>query len=309
MTQEKLIQEILDDDAPLKYTSLARLSDMASEEAEQFAELWRRISDLRRVDIVQRMVDTAEDNVELDFTSVFKIALRDELDDVRERAVLGLWEREERHLITAMANMLAHDPSPRVRSAAALGLGRFAVLAEDGKLLPKDQARVKDSLLAVIRDDGEDAEVRRRALEAVGALSDGDVLALIAWAYRHADERFRQSAVFAMGRNASPEWLQTILRELESEDAAMRYEAVLACGELGEEATVPHLAPLLQDEDDQVSLATISTLGNIGGSMARRVLTNYLAAAEGDESVIEAITDALDMLDAHEHPLIFKNRR
>ena len=284
------------------------MSDLADDEAGVVRRAWPLMAATKRLDVVARLVELAEDTVDLDFTAVFAIALRDETAEVRQRAILGLWECEERHLITVFISLLQTDPSEEVRSAAALALGNFAVLAEEGKLLPKDHGRIKEALTAMINDPLQPTDVRRRALEALGALSDDDVLQLIMWAYEHPEDRFRQSAVYTMGRNASSDWLPTILRELESDDPAMRYEAASACGELGEEAAVPHLLPLLEDDDHQVCVAAINALGNIGGSAARRALTNCANSIEADETVVEAAQDALEALEANEDPLSLKNR-
>ena len=266
------------------------------------------MADELRLQIVDRLVEMAESTVDLDFSAVFNIALGDATAAVRQKAVLGLWESEERSLISVYIGLLRSDPSEDVRGAAALALGNFAALAEDGKLLPKDYQRIKGSLVDAINDTEQPIGVRRRALEAVGAMSDDDVVHLIWWAYAQPEEEFRRSAVFAMARNASPHWLTTILKELESDDPAMRYESACACGELSDEDAVSYLLPLLQDDDDQVALATIAALGNIGGSAARSALNECANSEDGGEAIVEAATAALAALDTSNEPVSFKNR-
>ncbi len=308
MSLEKYLQELVQDAAPPTHAGLAQLSDLTDDEVDSVRRSWPLMAEEKRLEVVSRLEALAEDTVDLDFSAVFAIALKDETPEVRQRAILGLWECEERHLITLFISLLNTDPSEEVRGAAALALGNFAELAEDGKLLPKDHGRIKDALTANINDPLQPTEVRRRALEALGALSDDDVLQLIMWAYEHPEERFRQSAVYTMGRNSSPDWLPTILRELESDDPAMRYEAASACGELGDEAAVPHLLPLLEDDDSEVCISALNALGSIGGSSARRALTNYANSIDGDEAVAEAAQEALAALEANADPLSLRNR-
>ena len=57
--------------------------------------------------------------------------------EVREKAIEGLWEDEDRLLISTLCDLTKDDPSPKVRAAAAMALGKFAILAQDGKLLEK----------------------------------------------------------------------------------------------------------------------------------------------------------------------------
>jgi len=72
----------------------------------------------------------------------------------------------------------------------------------------------------------------------------------------------------------------------------VRYETANACGDLGEEDLVPHLVPLLEDDDYQVQVAGLSALGKIGGSLAKRVLLRCIK--EGDAVLEEAARGALE---------------
>jgi len=83
----------------------------------------------------------------------------------------------------------------------------------------------------------------------------------------------------------------------------MRYEAALACGLLAEEAAVPHLDPLLEDEDVEVREVTIAALGEIGGRQARAVLLRYLE--DPSRGMREAVEEALSLVDVVEDPLSF----
>ena len=131
----------------------------------------------------------------------------------------GLWECEERSLIRPLVRLLAEDPSANVRTAAAMALGRFAALAQEGKIIAKDSERVRDGLRAAINRPSEDMDVRRRAIEAVSHFDQEDIKEIIRQAHKSGDSRLRQSAIYALGKNASLEWLPVILAAMDSPDA------------------------------------------------------------------------------------------
>jgi HEAT repeat protein len=101
----------------------------------------------------------------------------------------------------------------------------------------------------------------------------------------------RLSAVLGMGRSCDLRWGPLLLHELRSESAAMRYEAILACGELGLLDSVPTLGERLHDSDPQIVEATIWALGQIGGSAARHLLLDAYDGA--DEDIQTALDEAL----------------
>ena len=306
MSLETYLEELVQEDTPLKYGGLVQLSSLAAEEMELVHEVWPQIASERRLTLVSRLVETCEENVDMDFSQIFKLALKDEADDVRTKALSGLWECEERPLITTFIKLLECDPSPEVQTAAAQALGKFAEMAEDGRLLPIDRDRIQSVLLPLVKNEVHPLELRRRALEAVGVFSDEEITQLIDWAYTQADAQMQQGAIYAMGRNANPKWTAIIRDALDREEPAMRYEAALACGELGEEVMIPHLLPLLKDDDLQVRLSSINALGAIGGSMAKKALTACLRSE--DDVVSQTAEEALESLDSNEDPLHFKSR-
>jgi HEAT repeat protein len=277
---------------------LAGLS--ASEIAEaQFA--WAGLPPERRRAIVALAVQLAENDVQLDFSTFFKACLKDTDAAVRAKAVEGLWEDEEFRTADLLAVLLRSDNDEAVRIAASLALARFAVMAEVGTLYAPSADRVRQALVESIQDPVETIEVRRRSLEAVGALSGDDIVDLIDMGYRDPSEKMRASAVYAMGRNADDRWLPTILHELESESAEMRYEAARAAGALGNQRAVVPLIAILDDDDSEVRLAAIGALGEIGGDVARKALEQ--CARDKDPAVREAAADAMSVLDLAGDPL------
>jgi hypothetical protein len=302
-TFQEYLVELNDEGRPLKATRLVQLSHLADEEERAFLDAWPQIGTERRRQVVHQLGELAEDNVELNFDAIFLACLSDVDPEVRAVAIRGLWEYEQRDLIEPLIDLLQSDDSAFVRAEAALGLGRFVLQCEFGSLPDRYFRQVEQALRRTIDDDGQELEVRGRALEAIGACSLPWVREAIDRAYRSNNQRLRVSGIHAMGRNCDASWLPILLEELKSDDPEMRFEAVLACGSLAEEAAVPHLAPLLEDEDIEVREVTIAALGEIGGRQARAVLLRYLE--DPSRSMREAVQEALSLVDFAEDPLSF----
>lgn len=279
------------------------VSDLSPEELVLFAEAWFPIPIERRRSIAAAMVEHAEDNPELDFSAIFKLCLKGDDEPLLEIILEGLWEHEDRSVIPGMIDVLRSEKTSDVRSAAARALGRFPLLAQEGKLLAKDGEVIHDNLMQVLEDEEEPMAVRRRCLEALAPFNTMEINQRITLAYEILDPDLRASSIFAMGRSGEANWLPILLQELENEDPSIRYETAHACGELGEQEAVPHLILLLEDDDFEVQLAGISALGEIGGPLARKVLT--ACAKNGDANMEEAARIELETLDAYEDPLGF----
>ena len=305
MTLENVLTELADLDKQVKAASLLQLSGLLPEDQESLQSQWDAIAPERREEILIRAVEMAEENVEVDFQLLFSYALNDTLPRVREKAVHGLWESDDRKNIALLADSLANDSDAGVRVASAMALARFATLGQEGKLVARDRERVHETLMDALEDPNEDLEVRRRALESVAVSPEGNIREWIQWAYASDEQGLKCSAVFAMGRTVDASWLQTILEEMDSQDAAMRYEAANASGELGEEDAVPHLAELLGDSDSQVQAAAIHALTSIGGISAKKILRG--CAKSSDDSLREMAEEALEMMDMEEAPLSFRH--
>lgn len=301
---EKYLEELTDTDKPLATSKLANLSGLSPEEIELFKEAWAIIDLERHRQIASRLAELTEDNFELDFDEAFRVLLEDGDGQVRLKAIEGLGECEDRSLIDPLIALLHKDSDLLVQAAAAAALGKFTILAELGKLRPCHAVKVKEALLATIRDKEEQLEVQRRAIEAIAPLSQSQVKELIHQAYNSDNHKLQSSALCAMGRNCDPIWLPILLKELGSPDPEMRYEAAVACGELGAQEAVPHLLELIQDPDVQVQLSAIAALGHIGGCEAKQELHNCLD--DTDERIQEAAEVALEELGLSEDPLFFE---
>ena len=304
MPLEEYLQELKDPSRPLLASRLSELSALLPEESRLLSQVWPEAQVARRRQILRRLLDLAEDNVEMNFGAVFMVALNDDDAEARALAVQGLWEHEDRDVIAPLIEMLKKDPSPGVRAAVATVLGSFVLRAEFEQLSEVDSRRVLEALRAAIDDGDESPEVRGRALESIGALSASWVRSSIDNAHHSGDWRLRVSAVHAMGRNCDPHWLPVLTEELASDVPEMRFEAAKACASCCGEVAIPFLGPLLEDDDAEVQEAAISALGEIGGNEAKRALKEI-----GDHlepRVREAVAAALEELEFNEDTLGFQ---
>jgi HEAT repeat protein len=299
-TFQEYLAELKDEGQPLKASRLVYLSHLADEQEKAFLAAWPQLQSERRRQVMQELVELAEDNVDLNFDVIFLASLCDADPQVRAFAIRGLWEYEHRDLIKPLIGLLQSDDSAAVRAEAALALGRFVLQWELGSLPDRYFRPVEQVLRRAISNGDEELEVRGRALEAIGACSLPWVRRAICSAYKSDSHRLRVSGIHAMGHNCDPSWLPILFQELKSDDAEMRYEAALACGSLAEEAAVVHLIPLLEDEDVEVREATIAALGEIGGRQARSALTRYLD--HPSRTMREAVQEALSLVDFAEDP-------
>ncbi len=298
---EHLLNEIATSKGRISPAKLTQVSGLSSEEMPAFQKAWETLPGPRRNAVIALLAQLAEDNVELDFFAIFKLALSDEDEEIRIEAIEGLWESEERALLTPLIRLLAVDPSAKVRAAAALALGRFAFLAETGKLLERDGRRIAEALLETIDNEFEPTEVRRRAIEAIAAMSHERVRDIVQEAYESDDMQVKASALHAMGRTCDPRWLPVLTDETASSQAELRYEAVTALGEIGDDKAITHLLPMIDDPDVEVQAAAISALGKIGGPVAKKALSRTMQRPE--PHIQELAHSALESMDEPDPPL------
>ena len=301
MSLERCLQHIAEAGTPVGQPALIELSDLSPGEVGVFARAWFKVPPERRQQVVERLVEMAENSADMDFSAVFKACLKDPHEMVRQKALSGLWEFEDRSLILLLVEMLHSDCSGHVRAAAAMALGKFAVLAQDGKILSRDGDLVRDSLMDSLRYEKEWLDVRRRALEAVAPFNTRDINDYIQWGYDSDDLNLKCSSIYAMGKTGESQWLPLLFREMQNPSPPIRYEAANACGQLDDDAAAPHLIHLLQDDDPQVQLAAVSALGEIGGSLAKRALRR--CAKQGDPVLQDAARVALENVKSMEDPL------
>lgn len=287
------LARIKDTIQPFSTGALYVLSNIELEPNDQarFEAAWPAIELEKRRRIVASLIELAEDDIELNFAGVFFFMLQDPDPQIRGKAIDGLWEDESRELLAKLLEMMSGDKDEFVREKATLGLSRFAYLAELEKLRPRWIERLQNGLLNQFTSN-DSVMVRRRALEALGYFGEVEqVVKGIEKSYNSDDELLKSSAIKAMGHSVNKRWLPEVGKELGSPEAAFRYEAARAAGEMSSDELLQPLINLVNDQDREVQLAAIWSLGQIGGAEASRVLKNI---AESELEVLATLAkDAL----------------
>lgn len=273
-------------------TVLYGLSGLMPNEIEQLKPVWGQLPALLRRNTMREMVRASEANFEMDYRAVGIFGLKDEDPAVREAAIEVLWEDESLEVMNRLVALSTGDEVASVREAATIALGRYILKGELGDL-PEDEVKpARDAVIQLLQSDREEIDVRRRALESIANCGHEIVPGAIREAYNNGDQRMRVSAIYAMGRSCDPKWEDIVMREIESDDPELRYEAAKAAGELELLDAVPHLARLVMEEDREIQEVAIWSLGEIGGREVMRILDLLAEKAEEDED--EALIDAVE---------------
>lgn len=302
MTFESSIGELTDPNKRLSATQMVGLSSLDRDQLETLSEAWEDMTPERRLSLITDLAELIEDNIDLNYDAIFKLALNDDEPAVRAAAIAGLYEYEGGDLIPVLAGLLLGDPESEVRAEAAVALGRYALAAEFDRLDVSDEGAVKKALTESVEDEDEDDIVRAKAIEALGVLSDEATRDLIESLY--AEERLwlQIGAVDAMGRSCDEVWLPIVTKEMTNRAPEMRQAAAFAAGEIGSEAAVEPLVDIaVHDPDRQVQLAAIHALGEIGGRVAKVALQAVLY--QGDDELQAAVEEAMAEVSFKEDPL------
>lgn len=266
---------------------------MSRAEAAEFAGRWPTVALKDRQSLIARLAELADDNVDLDFVPLMKVALDDVEPAVRTLAARSLWEATDRDSARKLLALLKHDRDDGVREAAAGSLRQFVLLRECDSFDASLGDEVVDTLRQVAEDRHSDHSVRGASLEALGPRSLPWVEPLILECYYDDDRDLRIAAIRAMGGSAQDHWLEYLADELQSDDPEFRYEAATACGLIASEDAIEPVAVLLDDDDAEVAIAAVTALGEIGGPEATELLRTFRTRAP--EALDELIAEAFEM--------------
>jgi HEAT repeat protein len=243
--------------------------------------------------------------------------LNDPDAQVRAEAVACLWHTSDPIWIDELMDKAKDDPNLDVRTRALSALGHYLFehdsdgldddwMDEEEPLAEADIQRVINFLFNTAQDERASVDERRYALESLAFLDDPEVEALIEWAFRQTDPRFRVSALFAMGRSGDLRWAEEVLTELHSANREVQYEAVRAAGELGLHEATDDLIRLVRGRgvDKPLRLQAIYALGEAGDDRAYPILEELCHARDRDvrdaareaaeEWLLGSMTDQLD---------------
>jgi len=292
---QKVLDTLLDTSKDIPRRYLTEFSDIEPAALASLLETWPRIEHDRKLLLLDQLNALANEDFLVSFDDLGRALLKDGESQVRIRAMRLLVECEDVRLVPTYIGMLTKDSNAAVRAEAASMLGMFVQLGEFEDIPEKVHHQVEEVLLEVLNGEDEPL-VRRRALEALGFSSRGEVPVLIESAFNRQDPDWQASALFAMGRSSDERWAESVLRMIVSENQRIRLAAVQACGELELAAARPLLFGLLDEEfDDAIARAAIWSLSQIGGEDVRIYLQNLLDNAEDDDQVA-FLEEALDNL-------------
>ena len=292
---EALLGFLVDDSHSLTPAKVAELSDLDSTQSQALASHWPAIPPDRRLQILQESRLLADNQIELTFESVNRIAIGDPEPRIRRSAIENLWESEDPSLVPSLLDVLSNDRDADVREAAGAALSQFIYLGEMATLRPELLHSIEEELLKAAQHDRSN-QVRYRSLESLGFSSRGEVPTLIQSAYDSRDEAAMRTALRAMGRSADDVWAPSVLAQLHHPAPEIRVEAVQAAGELAMRDATQEIVELLEDVHDDVRLAAIWSLGQIGGPQAADALDELIGSArtaresELIESAIQNLT-------------------
>lgn len=274
---------------PAKYVE--RFSDLSPANLETLLGVWPRLPLARKHLLLKRMVELFEDDTLFSFDALAVRLLDDPDGQARIYALQLLSETGDTRLLPRLMQMVANDPEPVSRAAAATLLGHFVEMGELEELSATNLKQVTDCLLLAAADS--DGLLARAALESLGYSSRNEVTKLIESAFQHRDPRWQASALVAAGRSADARWHEQVIEAFLSEDQPTRLAAVRAAGELQLKSARQPLLNLIEDEeDDEVLYAIIWSLSLIGGEDARAYLQTLMDDTDDDE-MLEFLEDAL----------------
>jgi hypothetical protein len=92
----KAIHDLAESEEIPGNTTLTELSGLGPDDLKFFSEVWDELNTEHRMQIIRRLSELAEDNLELNFDTVFRYCLTDSDEDIRSLAIEGLWESEDR---------------------------------------------------------------------------------------------------------------------------------------------------------------------------------------------------------------------
>lgn len=298
---KQIIASLLDDQKPFPPAYLQRFSDLSLSDLIEFKNAWPRVSVDRKGNLMEDLENLMDSETLVDFSDLGRYALADPIPTVRATAIRLLWEVQDNKLIPTLLSIMEKDSDEVVRATAATALGQYVYLGELEELPPAALSRVEDALLKKVNSS--DAPlVRRRALESLGFSSRNEVPPLVRKFFNSVENDWVASALYAMGRSSDPQWEQDVLDSITSPEPDIQLEAVRAAGSLEFSSSRQPLLDLLENAaelDDEVRVAVLWSLSQVGGEDVRQTLEK-LAEETEDEEELDLIEKAMENLEFNE---------
>ena len=300
ITFNSVLETLLTPKKDIPQAHLQYYSDLDPKSMRLFLDAWKNVPVDRKTLLLDKLTAYLDEDTIVSYEDIGKALLDDPEAEVRARAFSLLSESDDPRLVDKFVEIFQGDTDLAPRLKAANLLGKFVLLGELEELNEKHLRKIEEALLSIIRSD-ENPALRRAAVEAFGYSGREDAVAIIESAFEREDPLWVSSALRAMGRAHDNRWDDSVVSKLLDADPRVRFAAAEAAGELSIEEAGPILLKMLEDEeeDDNVTMAAIWALSQIGGEDARAYILNMLDNTD-DEDVAEFLEDALDNLDFNE---------
>ena len=300
ITFNSVLETLLAPKKDIPQAHLQYYSDLDPKSMRLFLDAWKNVPVDRKTLLLDKLTAYLDEDTIVSYEDIGKALLDDPEAEVRARAFSLLSESDDPRLVDKFVEIFQGDTDLAPRLKAANLLGKFVLLGELEELNEKHLRKIEEALLSIIRSD-ENPALRRAAVEAFGYSGREDAVAIIESAFEREDPLWVSSALRAMGRAHDNRWDDSVVSKLLDADPRVRFAAAEAAGELSIEEAGPILLKMLEDEeeDDNVTMAAIWALSQIGGEDARAYILNMLDNTD-DEDVTEFLEDALDNLDFNE---------
>lgn len=297
---QNVLDHLLDSKKDIPAGHLSYYSDLDPKSLRLFMDVWSSVPQKRKLLLLDSLIAHLDEDTIVSYEDIGRSLLDDPDAEVRARALGLLAESDDPRLVDTFLNIFQADSDLAPRLKAANLLGEFVLMGELEELDETRLHKIEEALIAVIRSD-ENPSLRRAAVEAFGYSGRDEAVAILESAYEREDPLWVASALRAMGRSHDNRWNDSVVSKLLDADPRIRYAAAEAAGELTIEEAGPIMLKMLEDEeeDDDVTMAAIWALSQIGGEDARAYILNMLDNTD-DEDATEFLEDALENLDFNE---------
>ncbi|MBL01657.1 MAG: hypothetical protein CL774_04110 [Chloroflexi bacterium] len=264
----------------INYKDLVSLSNLNDDEASNFFEYISKCSLTEILEIMNKLVQINQQESYLEYESIFKKFLSYPNDIIKISCMKGLSESEDRKLINIFVEIMLEEESLELRNQAAKVLIGFSFRAFEKKLINSDSSLIFDSLFRIISNVNEPISLRMNALESISIFNHESIDEYILYAWNSEDFYSKKSSIVSMGLSGDIKWTNYVIKDLSHEEPKIRCEASKSLGIIGTENELFHLEKLLEDEDLNVQLSTITSIQNIGGDKALNLLEKSLLSPE-----------------------------
>ena len=225
---EDVLIALLDEDQMFDPIYLNQLSDINQDNLAALVRIWGEVGVERRRGLIEDLDELGESNHLLSFEPIFRIAIKDQDDQVRFFSIRAIEIFDTDDLIPFFLSVLDEEENDDVRAVTTSVLGKYIYRGELDKIDPKIKANIEDKLLEIL-DGDRPFEIQQRALEAISYSSRPEVKDHILNAYQSELEEWIASAVFAMGRSFDHQYSEMVFDRLQHTSPKIRLEAVRAC--------------------------------------------------------------------------------